>query len=205
MADLRFQERVTYGKPTTVDIYYAASHCVSSSVGEQFVYFLHKPQLQALAHTAGGVAGLTVSEFSLEFPDFATQWLCVPQGGIKMWRFQGGPLLLKCLVKIYVDDRARGRYDILDVIMEHEFLHVADEIEVLRNDVPAKLREDSIVRQYLIEKKPVDNTMFQNWFKTSKFQEYVEPVWAEEHNRRGKRRDSGMDYARYINSISTRM
>ena len=75
---------MTYGKPATVDIYYAAPQCVSSSVESIFVYFPHKPQLQALAHTAGGTAGLTVSEFSLEFPDFASQWLCVPQGGIKM-------------------------------------------------------------------------------------------------------------------------
>jgi len=205
MADLRFQERVTYGKSTSVDIYFAASHCVSSSVAAQFVYFLPKPQLQALAHTAGGVAGLTVADFSLEFPDFATQWLGVSSGGIRTWRFQGGPLLLKSLVKIYVDDRARGRSEILDVIMEHEFLHVADEIEVLRDDVPAQLRADSIVRRYLIDKTPVDDAMFQNWFKTSKFQEYVQPIWAEEHNRRGRRRDSGMEYARYINSISTRM
>jgi len=205
MADLHFQAQVTYGKKTSVDIYFAASHCVSSSVAEQFVYFVSKPQLQALAHTAGGVAGLTVADFSLEFPDFVTQWSSAGSSGTKAWRFQGGPLLLKSLVKIYVDDRARGRSEVLDVIMEHEFLHVADEIEVLRNDVPAKLREDSIVRQYLIDKKPVDDTMFQNWFKTSKFQEYVQPVWAEEHNRRGKKRDSGMEYARYINSVSTRM
>jgi hypothetical protein len=47
--------------------------------------------------------------------------------------------------------------------------------------------------------------MFENWFKTSKFQDYVEPVYAEEHNRRGRHRDSGMEYARYINSISTRL
>jgi len=205
VAELRFQERVVYGKPTPVDIYFAASHCLSSTVAAQFPYFLSKPQLQGLAKTAGGVAGLTIADFSLEFPDFARQWLCVSSGGITTWRFQGGPLLLKSFVKIYVDDRAQGRNDIVDVIMEHELLHVADEIEVLRVDVPARLRQDSIVQQYLIDKKPVDNAMFQNWFKTAKFQEYAEAVWAEEHNRRGRRRDSGMEYARYINSISTRM
>jgi hypothetical protein len=205
MADLRFQEQVTYGKPTSVDIHFAASHCVSSIVAQQFVYFLPKPQLQALAHTAGGIAGLTVGEFGLEFQDFASQWRCVSERGIKTWIFQGGTVVLKSLVKIYVDDRFRARSDLLDVIMEHEFLHVADEIEVLRTDVPARLRQDSIVSQYLIQKRPVDNIMFESWFKTSKFKEYVEPVWAEEHNRRGRRRDSGMEYARYINSISTRL
>ena len=205
MPELRFQEQVTYGKPTTVDIHFASSHCVSSSVAQQFVYFVPKPELQAKAHTAGGIAGLTVGEFGLEFQDFASQWRCVPQGAIKTWVFQGGALLLKSLVKIYVDDRFRTRTDLLDLIMEHEFLHVADEIEVLRTDVPARLRDDSIVQQYLIQKKPVDNSMFESWFKTSKFKEYVEPVWAEEHNRRGRRRDSGMEYARYINYISARL
>ena len=205
MAELRFQEQVTYGKPTPVDIHFAASHCLNSNLTQQFVYFVSKPELQAMAQTAGGIAGLTVGEFSLAFQDFASQWRCVSQGAIKTWVFQGGALLLKSLVKIYVDDRFRTRTDLLDLIMEHEFLHVADEIEVLRNDVPARLRQDSIVRQYLIQKMPVDNGMFENWFKTSKFKEYVEPVWAEEHNRRGRRRDSGMEYARYINNISTRL
>lgn len=205
MADLRFTERVTYGKPATVDLYHAASHCLNSSLSAQFPFFVPKAQLQGMAHTAGGVAGLTIPEFSLEFPDFAAQWKSTSSGGVTKWTFQGGPLLLKSLIKIYVDDRAQGRADIVDVIMEHEFMHVADEIQVLRVDVPARLREDSIVKQYLIEKQPVDSAMFQNWFKTKKFQEYVEPVWAEEHNRRGKHRDSGMDYARYINYISTHM
>ena len=205
MAELRFQEQVTYGKKTSVDIHFAASHCVSSNVAQQFVYFLPKQQLQGMAQTAGGIAGLTVGEFSLAFEDFASQWRCVPQGAIKTWVFQGGALILKSLVKIYVDDRFRDRTDLLDLIMEHEFMHVADEIEVLRTDVPARLRDDSIIRQYLIQKMPVDNGMFENWFKTSRFQDYVEPVWAEEHNRRGRRRDSGMEYARYINSISTRL
>jgi len=205
MADLRFQEQVTYGKSTPVDIHFAASHCVSSSVAQQFVYFVSKPELQAKAQSAGGIAGLTVGDFSLAFEDFASQWRCVSQGAIKTWVFQGGAVVLKSLVKIYVDDRFRTRTDLLDLIMEHEFLHVADEIEVLRKDVPARLRDDSIVRQHLIQKMPVDSAMFENWFKTSKFQEYVEPVWAEEHNRRGRRRDSGMEYARYINSISTRL
>ena len=205
MAELRFQEQVTYGKTTPVDIHFAASHCLSSNVAQQFVYFLPKPQLQGMAQTAGGIAGLTVGDFSLAFEDFASQWRCVPQGAIKTWVFQGGTLFLKSVVKIYVDDRFRDRTDLLDLIMEHEFMHVADEIEVLRTDVPARLRDDSIVRQYLIQKMPVDNGMFENWFKTSKFEEYVEPVWAEEHNRRGRRRDSGMEYASYINSISTRL
>jgi hypothetical protein len=205
MAELRFQEQVTYGKPTSVDIHFAASHCVSSSVAQQFVYFVTKPELQAKAQSAGGIAGLTVGEFSLAFQDFANQWRCVPQGGIKNWVFQGGTIFLKSLVKIYVDDRFRTRTDLLDLIMEHEFMHVADEILVLSKDVPARLRDDSIVRQHLIQKMPVDNAMFENWFKTSKFQDYVEPVYAEEHNRRGRHRDSGMEYARYINSISTRL
>jgi len=205
MAELRFQEQVTYGKTTPVDIHFAASHCLSSNLSQQFVYFLPKPQLQAMAQTAGGIAGLTVGDFSLAFQDFASQWQPVSQNGIRTWVFQGGALLLKSLVKIYVDDRFRDRQELLDLIMEHEFLHVADEIQVLRNDVPARLRDDSIVGQYLIQKRPVDNSMFENWFKTSRFEDYVQPVYAEEHNRRGRRRDSGMEYANYINSISTRL
>lgn len=205
MAELHFQERVTYGKPTPVDLYAASSRCLNSVLSAQFPYFVPKPQLQAMAKSAGGVAGLTIADFSLEFPDFAAQWKCVSSGGVVTWTFQGGPLLLKSLLKIYVDDRARGRKEIVDVIMEHEFEHVADEIQVLRVDVPAKLCKDSIVQQYLIQKKPVDNAMFHNWFKTSGFQDYVEPVWAEEHNRRGRTRDSGMKYANYINIISTHM
>ena len=90
-----------------------------------------------MAQTAGGIAGLTVGDFDLAFQDFASQWQPVTQGGIRTWAFQGGALLLKSLVKIYVDDRFRDRTDLLDLIMEHEFLHVADEIEVLRTDVPS--------------------------------------------------------------------
>jgi hypothetical protein len=164
MAELSFQEQVTYGKPTSVDIHFAASHCVSSSVAQQFVYFVSKPELQAKAQTAGGIAGLTVGEFSLAFQDFASQWRCASQGGIKNWVFQGGSVFLKSLVKIYVDDRFRTRTDLLDLIMEHEFMHVADEVLVLSKDVPARLRDDSIVRQHLIQKMPVDNAMFENWF-----------------------------------------
>jgi hypothetical protein len=205
MAELQFQEQVTYGKKTPVDIHFAASHHLNPNQAQQFVYFLPKPQLQAMAQTAGGIAGLTVGDFSLAFQDFASQWQAVSKGSFTTWVFQGGVLLLKSVIKIYVDDRFRDRADLLGLIMEHEFQHVADEIEVLRTDVPARLRDDSMVSQYLIQKKPVDSSMFESWFKTSKFEEWVQPVYAEEHNRRGRRRDSGMEYANYINSISTRL
>jgi hypothetical protein len=205
MAQLRFQDVVTYGKSTPVDLKYASSHCLVSSLSSQFPFFLPKPQLQALVKTAGGVAGLTVPDFSLEFPDFANQWRLLSSTPPRRWQFQGGPLSLECLIKIFVDDRARGRPEVLDPIMEHEFLHVADEIEILQTDLPARLKQDSIVQRYLIDQNPVDDAMFQNWFKTDKFQDYVQPTWAEEHNRRAHRRDSGMAYARYINLVSGRM
>jgi hypothetical protein len=110
---------------------------------------------------------------------------------------------LQALITIYVDSRGRGRTDILDVIIEHELLHVRDELEVLATDLPAALRQDSIVKRYLIERREVDNSMFAHWFKTTRFEDYVRASWAEQHNARTRQRDSGLAYVHYINRVSS--
>lgn len=77
-------------------------------------------------------AGYTHSDLAVRFVDFDRQW----RRDGSSWRYQGGRICLDLTVAIYADDRASDRPRCLMLILEHELLHVADEIDIVTNWLP---------------------------------------------------------------------
>lgn len=160
--------------------------------------------------------GVTKVDLTVSFDDIAAQWRPVQQASApgtrqaptrgpltriqqcpatppSQWIFQGGNVYLDLTITVYVVE-IYNQSRVLAEIMSHELLHVQDELEIINNWLPAQLDQDPMLRRYLVERRPVDNQMFQHWFRGSHFQEYVRGTWAPEHNARGSRRDSPEEY-----------
>lgn len=152
------------------------------------------------------VHGLTVTQFAVTFPK-PTQWR---QVGTKFpsWQFQGGDILLDVTIRVYVleGDRPKENDDLsrqlFAVIMEHELLHVLDEIDIVTKWMPPQAYKDDMVVKYLTNAAPVDEGMYQSWFKTDRFSNWLKDgLWTPEHNRRGTLRDAASQYAALQNQI----
>lgn len=212
MAELRFIPRAKYSKTLTRPLAFYASHCLLAGATAEIPFFVTTLELAKMkpsggnpGSTLGTVAGLTsVESFSVSFDDVNQQWKKASTGAAKpFWQFQGGPIYLDMVLTVRVDQRFKPRTDIVDVIMEHELLHVADDLDVLTNTLPKKILEDPLLREYFVDRKSVDDSMFQYWFRGTKFSEYVAAIFAEEHNKRGNARDTGTQYNNYQNRIVT--
>lgn len=88
--------------------------------------------------------GYTDTDLAVSFSNFGSSWR--RDGDI--WRFAGGEILLTLSVGVHVDERANaaGRRRCLELILEHELLHVRDEIDIVTNWLPAQALADAFVR-----------------------------------------------------------
>lgn len=148
----------------------------------------------------GVVHGLTVTEFAVTFPK-ATQWR---QVGTKFpsWQFQGGDVFFEAKIRVYVLEGDRPQADddltrqLFAIIMEHELLHVLDEIDIVTRWMPPEAYKDDKVLKYLSNAAPVDDGMYKSWFKGDGFSNWLKDgLWVPEHNRRGTIRDASSQYA----------
>jgi hypothetical protein len=168
-------------------------------------------QAQQSGHGRGlGVThGLTKTEFAVCFANFNQQWRQVRTGtSLPAWQFQGGDVFLQATITVYVldGDRPQANDPLTDqlfaIIMEHELLHVVDEIDTVSNWMPARAAQDEMARKYLLAAEPVDNPMFQLWFRGDGFTKWLQDgLWAPEHNRRARIRDAPAEYARLQEQI----
>ena len=166
------------------------------------VSMLHAPQSH---HRTGlGVThGLTTADFAVSFPNIAQQWRQIRNGRSALfWQFYGGDVYLDVTITIYVleGDRPQPNDDLsrrlFAIIMEHELLHVLDEIDIVSRWMPTNVYRDDMVLKYLSNAEPVDNAMFHSWFKGNGFSNWLRGgFWAPEHARRGGVRDSPAQYA----------
>jgi hypothetical protein len=151
------------------------------------------------------VAGLTTADFSVRFDDMQRQWPTV-SGASPRRQFQGGIVYWDLLMAVYVVEGFRDFEQIQTTIMEHELLHVADEIGIVKDYMAAQARQDDYVRRYLLEGQPVDESMFRTWFLGTGFQDWIKNgIWVPEHNRRAESRDSGPEWQRYRGRIDSLM
>jgi hypothetical protein len=149
------------------------------------------------------IAGLTVATFSVDFENAGLQWKKMEsRAGVTTWQFTGGTVFLSATINVFVDERLRRRKAALELVMAHEMLHVGDEIDIVKHHLPGEMAGVDMVKKYLIEQKPVDDRMYQHFFKGGKLTGYVEGVWADEHNRRAQGRDSGQAYREYGEQVS---
>lgn len=164
----------------------------------------------------GVTHGLTTTEFSVTFPNLAQQWRQVRTGAaFPFWQFQGGDVFFDTKITIYVleGDRPQVNDDLsrqlFAIIMEHELLHVLDEIDIVSRWMAPEAYKDDKVLRYLSNAEPVDNAMFQSWFRGSGFSNWLrDGLWVPEHNRRGSGRDSAHQYnalQRQIDDIRIQM
>jgi hypothetical protein len=164
----------------------------------------------------GVTHGLTTTEFSVTFPNPAQQWRQVTTGNaVPRWQFQGGDVFFDTTITVYVleGDRPQPHDDLsrrlFAIIMEHELLHVLDEIDIVSRWMAPEANRDEKVLKYLSNAEPVDNAMFQSWFRGSGFSDWLKNgPWVAEHNRRGGARDAAHQYAalqRQIDDIRVQM
>jgi hypothetical protein len=164
----------------------------------------------------GVTHGLTTTEFAVTFPNPAQQWREVSTGtAVPRWQFQGGDVFFDATITVYVleGDRPQPNDDLsrrlFAIIMEHELLHVLDEIDIVSRWMAPEASKDEKVVKYLSNAEPVDNAMFQSWFRGSGFSDWLKNgPWVAEHNRRGSIRDAAHQYAalqRQIDDIRIKM
>jgi hypothetical protein len=157
----------------------------------------------------GIVHGLTTAEFTVSFADMKTQWQNVSTGSSRpSWQFQGGDIFFDVTIGVYVLEGDRPSTTeksrkIFGVIMEHELLHVWDDVDIVTNWMPTQSLQDDMVKKYLHDAKPVDDGMFRNWFQGEGFQSWIrDGFWASERNSRQKKRDAATEYAALTKKIN---
>ena len=217
MPAVRFQSNVRYSNDQLPLNSYPHIR-VPKEVSARAPSFVSAVEMQRLAPERGtslaGAAGLTTAEFALRFADPAQQWRQVPSGGAPArWQFQGGAVIFDVLITVYVVEGFHAK--VVAVILEHEFLHVRDEIDIISRFMPTAAPRDEKVQQYLCQRKEVDESMYRYWFAagtgsnprgTGKFEAWVrDGVWLPEHNKRAKIRDSGPEWESFRNRIDDLM
>jgi hypothetical protein len=154
--------------------------------------------LQSPGRSHGRGLGMTQRRrrVAVTFPNPAQQWRQVrTSSAVSPWQFQGGDVLFEATITVYVleGDRPQPNDDLsrrlFAIIMEHELLHVLDEIDsVSRWMAPEAYKDDKVLR-YLSNAQPVDNAMFQSWFRAA-FSWLKDGLWTPERNRHGSVRDA---------------
>lgn len=211
MPNVDFRPNLTYRHPllwpATLFRANVPAGLPSSAIRAPIYVSAEEIQRLSPSRTIRVVGGLTRREFAVRFADIQQQWQRVSRGGTSpWWQFQGGTVYWDLNIGVYVAQGFRNYQNILAVIMEHELLHVFDEIDIVRNYMGPQARRDEYVRRYLLEGNPVDDSMFQRWFRGRGFSDWIRNgIWAPETNRRTQRRDSGPEWERYRQRIDQLM
>ena len=110
----------------------------------------------------GGIAaGFTDTDLAVAFADFDKSW----QRDGEIWKFLGGELVLTLSIGVHIDERTKQRRRCMELILEHELLHVRDEIDIVTNWLPAAALEDAVVRASLTAAARVPAGHFDQWVR----------------------------------------
>jgi hypothetical protein len=154
-------------------------------------------QISQTRGPVGTTGGLTDVEFFLRFSNWDTQWQRLPHN---RWQFQGGRLYLDLDITIFVSEEYRYLPDVVNLIMEHEILHVQDEYRFLMGDLRGCADNDRNIVHYLRNQTPVDDGLFQIWAHpaapNNRFDANIRLYWITEHNRMKIARDSSPETRR---------
>lgn len=211
MAKLEFKGRITYKNQKKLPASILKLIKLSPGVTAYEPIFVDSSGLQALRKNKNSdsqgqglstTAGLTVPAFSLSFEDFDKQWTKKDASGGAQWVFNGGAVYLNVELAVYIlqgyDDPPKA----YAAIVEHEYLHVYDDIIIAKKTVPEELlKDDTYTKPYLVQGKAVSDATFQSVFKGDRYSKWVEPIWAEKRNERERFRDSTEEYKRFRDRI----
>lgn len=174
-----------------------------------------------------GVKAFTKAYFFLRFPDFATQWAPSGQSGRQ---FTGGDVEMCIAIKVFIlDSRAPDApggdscsLAAFALILEHEYKHVKDHIDIIRNHMPQLARSNAQVRRWLIDREPLTAAEYRTWIAgysrsrplSDDLWSHAYPAdvrletsllsdWAAEQNRRADLLDSpsGTEMTNYSNRL----
>src|SRR6266478_6958614 len=176
MANLGFEPTIRYRNDLLLPLQLYPPIRVPAGVSVRAPFFVSAAEMQRLApaKTIKVIAGLTTAEFSLHFANPSLQWRQVRSGGaLTRWQFQGGKVSLNVLISVYVAEGFQSYNQALAVILEHELLHVQDEIDIVSRFMPMAALRDQYVQRYLVEGREVDDPMYRRWFAGTGFQEWV--------------------------------
>ncbi|RDJ21759.1 hypothetical protein DWF00_25765 [Bosea caraganae] len=164
----------------------------------------YNPSRLAITH------GLVKTEFAFVFPAIDEQWrrAAGPQNRITR-QFQGGDVFAQATIAVHVlhADRPLEKNKLSEklfvVIWEHELLHVLDDIEIMRDWLPEKVRDDEWVKKYMTEARELDESSFDHYIRKDKLTPWLrDGFWQEERNRRAAIRDAPARYAELNEAIA---
>jgi hypothetical protein len=196
MANLRFSASVQYENQILVPVSYYSGLLVPPGVPAYEPIEVSFGRMSQLAPDKfPAPAGLTVAtkDLSVKLRGFWKQNATTPV----TWQWQGGTMQLAVTVAVYIIDKYRPVEKLFELILSHELMHVQDDIDIVSQYLPQELPKDPLVKKYLIDQTPVDDSMYRNFFCTDKLQQNLREIWAGERNVRGGQRDSGALYERY--------
>ena len=154
--------------------------------------------------------GLVKAHFSVSFPDPGKQWRKFTVGGKNRWVFQGGDIEVEVRIGIYVWDinRPKGRdkiaRELFKTVMDHELLHVEDDVDIVRSWLPPKVYGHKWVRRHLGHAMSLSETSYRREVERGGFEGRLhDDLWAPERNERAAVRDSPDAYAPVNEKIQT--
>ncbi len=205
MPPFQFRPNVRYRNDQNLNVSSYGPIRVPGGVSARAPFFVSAVEMQRLApaNTIKVIAGLTTADFSLRFASPTQQWGQVRLGGpASRWQFQGGVVILDIVISVYVADGFKPFPKTVAVILEHEFLHVQDEIDIISRFMPRAALQDEYVQKYLTRGQDADESMYRRWFAGNGFQDWLrDGVWVPEHNKRAEARDSGAAWESYRKRI----
>ncbi|MGH8502239.1 MAG: hypothetical protein ACREVE_07145 [Gammaproteobacteria bacterium] len=136
-------------------------------------------------------AGYTHSDLAVRFLDFDRQW----QRAGSSWRYQGGRICLDVTIGVYADERSRERPRCLSLILQHELLHVADEVEIAMEYLPWTAAQAPFIRSHF--QVPIPDREFEARVRGSgggegsEFERLIQrSLWIPESSRRASQAHS---------------
>lgn len=150
-------------------------------------------------------AGLTVSAIDVEAPGVTrapAEATSAADGGrrdqgsrtSREWMFSGGEIKLNILISVYIIDQFADVPKLLKIIMEHEYLHVRDNLK-LAADIGKKIENDDSVKRWLNGERWTGSAFFDR----------IATIWATEAKRLGNVLDHGPSYDHHKREIARLM
>jgi len=130
-------------------------------------------------------AGLTESEFDVESP--AVNRVDARGQSPARYTFTGGDIVLNVSISVFIIDKYQPIPRLFQMIMEHEFLHVADTLALANVIMPQKVNDDIALRPYWDGATWVGSTFFDR----------IRELWDREEEGFRRKRDTGADYEAY--------
>jgi hypothetical protein len=110
--------------------------------------------------------GMRASILCLDFGASTANWIPATVEGNRRphVQFRGGSVTLRAIEAVFIDEVARFKRRAILTIMEHEMDHARDSGISLSREVIRGVCADPMVRDHLIDRRPIDESTWRQWF-----------------------------------------